>query len=283
MKIKLLILISLFVFDTKSFSQNSKNEVALYNVGLGSLAGGIGAIINKKPNEKTGEVFLKGFLQGALGGYMIYESKKLVGNITNKKSWEYGWYAKITNSIGTSIIENAASNKNFWEKWHLNFGFNRIEFYTKEKFKVKYKVMPISLALTLHTAIGNKFEFKRTLQTGEFIFSTNNIEERGIAYGSTILINNKAINSHDVYSHEIIHVYQYYDFNFVNTFLNKSYKKWEKKSNTFKIFNNIFYLDAQGPITRGLYLLENINRKCFYDNFFENEADFFSRKVGCSN
>lgn len=280
--LKVKIFIILICVNFKVNSQN-ETEIALYNVGLGSFAGGIGAIINKKPNEKLGKVFLKGFLQGALGGYMIYESKKIVADITNKRSWEYGWYAKITNSIGTSIIENASSNRNFWERWHLNFGFNRFEFHTKEKFKIKYRIMPVSLALTLSTAINNKFEFKRTLQTGEFIFSTNNIDNKGIAYGNIILVNNRYFNSYDTYSHEIIHIYQYYDFNFVNTFLNKSYKKWEQKSKTFKDINDIFYIDAQGPVLRSLYLLENINRKCFYDNFFENEADFFSRKEGCNN
>lgn len=278
--IKLLIL--LIFFSYKISSQN-KTEIAFYNVGLGAFAGGIGAVINKKPNQKLGSVFLKGFLQGGLGGYIIYNSKRLAGEITQEKSWEYGWYAKITNSIGTSIVENASANRNFWERWHLNFGFNRIEFYTKDKFKVKYKIMPISLALTLRLAVSNKFEFKRTFQTGEFIFSTDKIAERGIAYGNVLLINNRALNSHDVYSHEIIHVYQYYDFNFVNSFLNKSYKKWGKKSRSFKNFNSLFYIDAQAPVVRGLYLLENINRKCFYDNFFEHEADFFSRKLGCED
>jgi hypothetical protein len=280
---KFLTLSFIVLFSNKVSSQDTKTEMAIYNIGINAVFSGIGSLINKKPNEKWGKTFLKGMGQGALGGYLIYESKNLIGEITNKKAWEYAWYAKIVNSAGTSIVENASSNRNFWEKWHLNIGFNRIEFHTKDKFKVKYKIMPVSLALTFHTAINSKFEFKRSLQTGELIFSTNKTEYKGFTIGNVITVNNRAIDSYDLYSHEIIHVYQYYDFNFINTFLNRSINKWEQKSNTFKTFNNIFYFDMQAPIYRGLYLLENSNRNCHYDNFFENEANFFSGKVGCNN
>ena len=282
MRLKLSILIILFIFSKNTYAQNTKTEMAIYNIGINSVFSGIGALINKQPNQKWHNVLLKGMAQGAVGGYFIYESKNLVGKINNNKSWEYGWYGKFVNSIGTSIVENASSNRNFWEKWHINFGFNRLEFYTKDKFKVKYKIMPISFILTLSTAIRNKFEFKRTLQTGEFIFSKNNIENRGITLGNIILVDRKAINSYDLFSHEIIHIYQYYDYNFVNAYLNKPFNKWNHKSKTFNKINDIFYLDLQAPVLRGLYLLENINRKCYYDNFYENEAGFYSRTKICN-
>jgi hypothetical protein len=260
--------------------------MAIYNIGINAVFSGVGSLINKKPNEKWGKTFLKGMGQGALGGYLIYESKNLIGEITNKRAWEYSWYAKIVNSAGTSIVENASSNRNFWEKWHLNIGFNRFEFYTKNKFRFKYKIMPVSLSIALYSAIGNKFEFKRSLQTGELIFSTSQskyAKYAGFAIGNVIAINNKFIDDHSVYSHEIIHVYQYYDFNFINTYVTKKMNKWEQKSNTFKKINSLFYIDMQIPIYRGLYLLENINKNCHYDNFFENEANFFSLKGKCNN
>jgi hypothetical protein len=279
MKFKIFVFLIIFFLPEKSFSQDTKTKMALYNVGINSVFSGIGALINKKPNEKWHKVLLKGMGQGALGGYLIYESKNLIGKIESEKKWGYGWYGKLVNSAGTSIIENASSNRNFWEKWHINFGFNRLEFHTKEKFKIKYKIMPISLALTISTAIGNKFEFKRTLQTGEIIFSNNNTGNRGTTFGNIILVDKNTINSYDLYSHEIIHIYQYYDFNFINTYLNKPINKWSTKSKTFESINNIFYLDMQAPVLRGLYLLENINRNNYYDNFFENEAGFYSNTI----
>ncbi len=260
--------------------------MALYNIGLGSIFSGVGALVNKKPNEKWHKVLLKGMGQGALGGYLIYESKNLIGKIEQKESLAYSWYGKLVNSAGTSIVENASSNRNFWERWHLNIGFNRLEFYTKNKFKIKYKIMPVSLLLTAYSAVGNKFELERTLQTGEIIFSSsdssrNGISARGIANGNILLLNSYLLNEYDLFSHEIIHIYQYYDYNFVNTYLNQPFDKWKSKSITFNKINDLFYFDMQGALLRPLYLLENGNRSCYYDNFFENEAGFYSNTINC--
>ncbi len=276
----------MFLFSSYSNGQNSNSEMALYNIGLGSIFSGVGALINKKPNEKWHKVLLKGMGQGALGGYLIYESKNLIGKIEQKQSLEYSWYGKFVNSAGTSIIENASSNRNFWEKWHLNIGFNRLEFYTQNKFKIKYKIMPVSLLLTAYSAIGNKFELERTLQTGEIIFSNSDISgdgisARGVANGNILVLNSNSLNEFDLYSHEIIHIYQYYDYNFVNTYLNKPFDNWKSKSNTFDKMNDLLYFDMQGAVLRPLYLLENGNRNCYYDNFFENEAGFYSNTINC--
>ena len=283
-KFKLLFIIAIFLFSNYSSGQNSKSEMALYNIGLGSVFSGIGALINKKPNERWDKVLFKGMGQGALGGYLIYESKNLISKIENKQSLEYSWYGKFVNSAGTSIIENASSNRNFWEKWHLNIGFNRLEFYTKDKFRVKYKIMPVSLILTTAVAFNTKFEFKKTLQTGEFIFSTSDpsYEEGASTLGNVIAFTHNHIDNYSLYSHEIIHIYQYYDYNFVNTYLNKPINNWKTKSNTFKKISDILYFDMQGAVLRPLYLLENINRNCYYDNFFENEAGFYSNTINCN-
>lgn len=276
MKINILVLLLGFFLFSQSYGQNTKTEMALYNIGLGSVFSGVGALINKKPGERWEKVLLKGMGQGALGGYLIYESKNLIGEINNKQKWEYSWYGKIVNSVGTSIVENASSNRNFWEKWHLNFGFNRLEFYTKDKFQIKYKIMPISLFLTVSTAVGNKFELEKTLQTGEIIFSNIGTQSSGRTYGNVLLIEHNSLDDYAVYTHEIIHIYQYYDYNFINTYLDKPYAKWSQQSNTFSKINDIFYIDLNGVILRPLYLLENGNRNCYYDNFFENEAGFYT-------
>ena len=255
--------------------------MAFYNVGLGSVCGGIGSLINKKSNEKWSKVFIKGLCQGAFGGYLVYESKNLIGKISENQRYEYSWYAKAVNSAGISIIENASSNRDLWEQWNLNIGFNRIEFYTKNKFKAKYKIMPVSLLLTIGVASNSKFEFDKTIQTGEFIFSKklNKDNVRGITYGTAIILDSSETNNYSTISHEIIHIYQYYDFNFINSYFDKPKEQWKIKSNTFKKLNNIFYFDIQGGPLNGIYLLENINRNNYYDNFFENEAGFYSNTI----
>lgn len=276
-KIKLLLI---FLLINASLNGQNKTEMALYNIGLGSFTGGLGAIINKRPNEKTGKVFLKGFAQGGLGGYFVYESKNFMLKVSENKKLEYAWGAKIINSMGISIIENASSNNDFWEKWHMNIGFNRIELQIKDKVKLKYRVMPVSLILTGIFAYGNKFELQKSLKTGEIIFSVpDNIEYSGATWGKLILITESNLNNYNTISHEIIHSNQYDDFNFVNTFLSKPISKFSNKSILGKKLNNIFYFDFQAPVLGGLYLFENQNRTYYYDNFFEYEAGFFSNSL----
>lgn len=283
MRIKIIALIIIFLVSIKSTSQQKKTEMAIYNIGLGSFVGGIGAIINKKPNEKTGKVFLKGLWQGGLGGYFVYESKNFLLKIPKYNKLEYSWGAKFLNSIGTSIVENASLNKNFWNEWHMNIGFNRLEIHTDNKVKLKYKIMPISLILTGLYAYGKKFELNHSLKTGEIIFSVSDeFEHAGATWGKLILIDKSRLNNFRIISHEIVHSYQYEDFNFVNTFLNKPTNELLNKSKFGQKLNDIFYFDLQAPIFGGLYLIENSNRNCYYDNFFESEAGIFSNTRICN-
>lgn len=265
-------------------AQSNDTEMALYNIGFGSVFSGVGAIINKKPDEKWHKVLFKGMAQGAAGGYLIFESKRLLRKIETEESWEYSWYAKLVNSSGTSIIENAASNRNFYDKWHLNIGFNRLELDTREKIKLDYKLMPISFLMTAYSAFNWDFELQRTFQTGEIIFSGNIIDNdnaNGLALGNIVVIDNSNLDDYSVFSHEFIHVYQYYDFNVFNTYLNQPFTQFNFKSKTFNELSKYLYYDLQVAILRPLYLLENNNRDCFYDNFFENEAGYFSNSIFC--
>lgn len=282
MKIKIIIFLISFCTLFDSYSQNNDTQAAVYNVALGSVFSGVGALINKKPNDKWHKTLLKGMGQGAVGGYVIFESKRMLRNVQEKKKWEYSWASKFINATGTSIVENASSNRPFASQWHMNFGFLRLELETKEKIKLKPKIMPIALTKFIIIAINNKFEFKRSSQTGEFIFSTTNKKMfgdfSGYSTGSSILLANSEVMSRKTLSHEIIHNYQHQDYNFVNTYLNKPFEKLNEKSKTFNTLNKYFYWDLQNIVLYGLNLFENRNYDInkYYDNFLEHEAGYYS-------
>ncbi len=284
MRFRIALILGCMIFSNLQ-SQSNKGEMAIYNIGLGSITAGVGALLHKKKNEKFGRVFLKGLAQGALGGYFVHESKNFVGKISTTGKLEYAWGAKLTNSIGISIIENASLNKNFWERWHLNIGFNRLELDTKDGLKFKYKILPVSLFFTTYKTFGNKFELSKSLRVGEVIFTGNpeGPSVEGFAAGATwanvIELNNQFADDASIISHELIHVFQYYDFNFVNSFLSKPINSLADSSSFFKKFNSIFYMDAQLPVFGALYLLENNNRMEYYDNFFETEAGIYSSTI----
>ena len=277
---KKLVFLTLFLC-TNLYPQN-RAEIAMYNIGLGSVFSGVGAVINKEPGEKTGKVFLNGFWKGAIGGYLIYVSINIISKIPEKEQWEYSWAAKIVNAAGTSMVENGASNRGLLEQWHLHIGFNRIELYTKGQFKVKYKIMPVSLVLTAITATKTRFEPLRSLQTGEWIFSDKNLDldknHKAIVLGNVMVVDTEFLDNYFLFAHEVIHIYQYYDYNFINTYANKPLARWGKKSDTFKKINNLLYFDVHSAVLRGLYLLENTGKDCHYENFFEYEAEFFARR-----
>jgi hypothetical protein len=293
MKTNYLFLCLLALFHTyQTKAQNNDSQAAIYNIGLGGFFGGFGAIINKKPNEKIGKVFVKGFWQGSLGGLVTYKSKKLVYDFSNSGDFKDAWGSKILNSIGNSIVHNAASNTNFWEKWYLNFGFNRLEFSLKNKFKVQYKIMPLSLLATAVSATNGNFDFKNSIKTGHFIFKTSYINgssefhsseqpARGSASLNNInLLNNLSQeNERKVIAHEIIHVYQYNDFSNINPVFNQPKQLFLNNDNkVVKFYKKWFYSDFNGLLKVALYELENQNRGDYYDNNFEKEADYYSFK-----
>lgn len=277
------ILIALILFNVFSLKgQSNDTEAALYNIGFGAVFSTVGAIINKKPNDHLGKIIKKSLWQGALGGYVTFESKRILREAQQQNKWEYIWVAKLTNSVGTSIKENSALNKDFWEKWHLNIGFNRLEFSFKDNFSLKYKLMPVAFIYTVDAFARHKFELKKSIQTGEFIFSTNQINNdnfiniSGSSLPGYLVFEKPFLNNIQLHTHEITHFYQSNDFSIFNTFINKPINKWTKKNETIEWLNKNLYIEYHYLILRPAYLLENVNINNYYDNFFEHEAGYYS-------
>ena len=281
---KLFITIILFLFLTNnSFSQANDTEAFFFNISIGGVFGTIGAIINKKPNEKLDKVILKGFSQGTLGGYLTFESKRVLRLGVENEDWKLIWAAKLINAGGTSIKDNAAHNEDFWNKWHINIGFNRLEFETKNKLKINYKIMPVALVYNTLAFTQAKFDFDTSLKTGEFIFQSGDYRlyesgSRGVTFPGTIVLRNN-VNSYNIITHEIIHIYQSNDFSILNTYYIKPLKKIENKSKVFSKINNHIYYDFHYIPLRLFYNLETKSANKYYDNFFEHEAGYFSNTL----
>lgn len=275
---KYLIFIMLFIFYENS-AQSNDTEAALYNVLFGGITSGLGATFNKKKDEKYGKVFLKGFYQGALGGYVTFESKRILKLTKNNDDWKLYWSSKLVNSVGNSIKENAANNIDFWNQWNLTIGFNRFEFITKDKFKFRYKIMPITAAYTVDAFLRYKFNATNSLKYGHLIFNQNNLNTSNLGSVTTgfVLTNEALINNLDysynkLISHEIIHLYQNDDFNVFNSY----YNSLLNKPNFLKKINNNFHYDFHLLLIRAAYLFENYKAHSYYDNFFEGEAGYYS-------
>ena len=285
--IKIILIILTILFLSRLSAQQNDTQGFIYNTGLHAVFSGVGAVINKKPNEKFGKTFLKGFYQGAIGGYLIFESKRLVREFFENDDFAYVWPSKLLNAAGTSISENAASNINFWERWHLNIGFNRLEIYTKDRFRFQYRVMPFALLGTIVTATQGSLDLERSLKTGTFVFTTDFISPNGVenarVTGRTPLFANSVLILDDeagdnALAHELIHTYQYESFSFVNSYLNLPYENFTKESGFFRFYNKYFYTDLNFLVVNGLFGLAGSDPNRPFNNFFEREADFYSNR-----
>ncbi|WP_445748261.1 hypothetical protein [Polaribacter sp.] len=270
-----------FLFPLKTNAQfNNDTQAAFYDIGFGAVVGGIGAIINKKPTEKTGNVFIKGFWQGALGGYFVFESKRLIRATVKHDSYRYFWPSKIVNSFGNSILENATANRDFWVQYHFNIGFNRLEFDLKNKGKFTYKIMPFALYATVNGFINGNLDVNKSLSVGTFIFKSKepiNIEHLGFDRANAYAMTNQIVYDEEFFSistlgHEIIHIYQYEQLSNFNSYFIKPSKYFDKKSKAIKLYNKIFYTDINTLLFGAVYLMN----KNYENIFFEREARFYS-------
>jgi hypothetical protein len=259
-----------------------KTRFVLTNIGVNGLAGGIGAVINKKPNEKFGKVLLKGFGQGCLGGGFNVLGKEITYQIKVKENLGYAWPARITNAIGSSITQNAAANIDFWERWHFNLGPVRLEYRIPEK-KFQARVFASAIYGTTFMAVNGKLNLAKSLKTGVMFFEREDDftlygdKAPGIMVAPAIGITKSySGNYHYLVAHEIMHILQFDQIVWLNSFANKPDLKLKTD---FKFYNKVskyLYFDLNGLSMLGLYMTQ-INQpwECRY---FEREADIFSNR-----
>jgi hypothetical protein len=192
--------------------------------------------------------------------------------------------AKLVNAAGTSIKENAALNKNFYDRWHLNIGFSRIEFHTKNKFSVKHKLMPVALGYIVDGFFRSKFEFSKSLRIGEFVFSTNSfrnnefIDPLAAANPGYIVFKKEFLDDFNVNVHEVVHLHQSNEFSIFNTYLNAPLSRWSSTNKTINWIDRHLYIEFHYLIYRPLYIFEReTSINSYYDNFFEHEAEYYAR------
>ena len=272
------ILAFLVVFLTinDSFSLNQEDQVLIYNIGLGGIIGSIGSVVNKKRDQTWNKALLKGFIQGSLGGFISYQGKRLTHQINRQKNLGYGWLAKIIHSVGTSVVENAASSKNFWESWNMHFGFLRIES-EPLLLSLRVKLLPYATYSFVRASFIGKFNIEKTFKIGTPYFSTNNhIYNRFSAHSfwNDMTINEECSSKYTLIAHEYIHNLQFKEYLALNNnffFVDKKLQNYE----FYKRLSNYIYIDM--PFYGVAYELEGRhNDKWYFKNFFEMEAEHFA-------
>jgi hypothetical protein len=282
--LKIIVLcISCSIYCTPGQAQHYEATSVLYNTVLGGVSAGIGAIINKRKDQKWYDVFVKGILIGSAGGAVMYTGKKLNTLITNENNVSYAWLSRSVFCAGTSIIENAAGGRNFWAVWHYDIGFMRFEF-DCETQKIQPKVMPSALGATLFLAVQGRFDLETSLRSGTPTFRTQKISYQPALIGSTvtsaILLSDTIIRGRayvDLYAHEMVHNFQFEEFSGVNHFFKPFTTRWETASPVFKKIHPWVYGDVNHELMLfNYFIIQGGSKQNYCNNFLENEAEFLT-------
>lgn len=271
-----------FFLPSVLFAQDQQRQLLLYNIGLGGVTAGIGAVINKPKDTRWEKALLRGFWQGCTGGLLNYAGKKTVYLINKNKEYLYAWPAKLLHAAGSSIIENAALNEPFLQNWNIDLGPVRLDFSVNGKKKFKTRFLPVSIYSVIAGANKGSFSLLQTLRTGELVFVNHNskfIWSRGAWRGGVSLARSIAVgeewdDSHLIMAHEIVHQYQYRDYQVFNTWLKPLERKVKSKTIN-RIFSRYVYADV--PYFLVPYAAEGRHDyDHYFNNFFEFEAHRFA-------
>ncbi|HEY1038895.1 MAG TPA: hypothetical protein VGF30_05785 [Bacteroidia bacterium] len=272
---------TIFPFNIKA--QNYAGKSYAYNALIGAFSGGVGSLINKHPGQKWHKAFAKGFVTGLAGGSIVFGGKKLNYFVGKKQSLGYAWLSRAAFSAGNSIIENAAANRNFWEVWHYDIAFVRIEFVTKN-LTVTPRFMPSTFGGTVFMAIHGKLDAKTSLRSGTLTFRTPSIRyspnfvastpTNGILFTDTLRAGS---TFYYVYGHEMIHTFQFQEFSACNYFLKPVTNKWENNPK-FKKLHKWIYGDLNYEVMLvNYFIIQKGHKRIDYcKNFLENEAESLS-------
>lgn len=260
--------------------QKQKNQLFVYNIGVGGFLGGVGSLINKNKGENGFKVFFKGFGQGILGGFINYQSKNISHLIAKRKNLHYGWAAKFTQSIGASIIENAAANRNLWESYHFNYGPLRFQVDQQNAFKPSVKIAPGALVGLIWMGTKGRFDFKTSIQSGSPVFLSDGVIPMfgdtydGFVIAGSMAYNKNELDNYELFAHEYIHILQYDDYIGFNSYFNSL----TQKSSFFRYTEKFVYYDFHMPVWSLIVLRIRNSVDSYFENWFEFEAEHFATK-----
>lgn len=284
MKKSFSVLLLLVILYENTSCQKNNWEAAFYNIAIGASVSSIGALINKDKGEKPMPVIVKGIWQGALGGYITFESKRLIEPAYKHDDWKLFWASKILNSAGTSIKENAALNRDFWVQWNMHIGFLRLELHNRDNFKFGAKALPIASYYTLLAIIHTDFEPQQSLKIGHLVFSSDDprfeaTNTAGVVFPGIMVLRRGYETHSQLQAHEIIHLYQQNDFSIFNANYSKAIKGLSKSSPFVDKLSRYIYPDLSIYVQLAVYEFERRTSVYYYDNFLEHEAGYYSNTV----
>ena len=215
----------------------------------------------------------------------MHQGKNLTYQIYAQERYAYAWPAHLVHAAGASIVQNAASNRNFWEHWHINLWLLRLDYDLPDRH-FQARVFPSGIGGYLSLRRKGKMNWLRSLKTGFNFIVVENTDYYGRAWATTMVVGLDEsvypdISSYEITTHEVMHLLQQEGFVYINPLFNKVDAKWQEDSDWYKAlsrfiyfdFNGLYFLAAYDWIGGGKY------RSCYWDNFFEKEAEHYATRT----
>jgi hypothetical protein len=255
-----------------------------YNVGINALLGGIGSAINKKPEQSLTNAFIKGLGKGAAGGLLIHQSKALAFQISKQEQIAWAWPARLTNALGSSIVQNAAANRGMLDRFHLNLWVLRADYNLKER-QFLLRAVPTALAGAVYMHKYGSLNFARSLQTGLFYYdipseSLQNTTTVGHAVATSIAVGTPYFGHFDyneVVAHEVVHNLQYEGAVWLNPYFNRIDKPLKERYAWYKTLSRFIYIDVNYVASSPLRLI-GTQSPCHLGSFLEKEAQHYATR-----
>lgn len=282
-----LILISFFLSSQGQNFKKQQDAIFAYNIVTSGLISGIGGAIHKKKNEKTLKAFFKNFGKGCLGGMVKYTAKSQTFYLKDPNNIFFAPFNRAMFFMGHSISMNASMNQASFENLYFNYlGFN-FKYQRKEEkgHRFSSRLSAGTLASTLSFFyLGHEFNLYKSLEYGVFYFDldpTTTIDGLlidGLAGYNSMAIKryNNPLREQQVVPHELVHIYQSYDYFGLSSFYYNKEKALLNKSKLYRFTSQYIDFDYE-PIFQG-FLYQVQPKPRYYRNFFEFEAEHFSSR-----
>jgi hypothetical protein len=263
----------------------------LYNCLVGGITGSLGSLINRDGHTSWKKAVFRGFAGGIAGGTLMYSGKRMTALVAERRSLLWAYPARMVFSAGNSMVENAASARPLFSRWHYDLGFLRME-YSVTDGSFSPKVMPSFLAGYLISATLGVPDLRNSLKSGTFYFRTHKIPVPGLLtavnFGNSILVldsMNTGRYFHLVSAHELVHSFQFQEWSGVNSFFIPASSSLRARSPLFAKAAPWIYFDLNYELMLVNYFLVNqgFRDHGYCNNFLENEAEFLSTRRSACN
>ena len=285
-----LFFLSLLLLSTTHLSRAQDSDfrrqhtrLALVNVGFNGLVGGLGSAINKPQGDRFWRAFGRGFYRGAIGGLAHHTGMSMTHLIAKHESLALAWPARLVNSFGASVVQNAAEGRTFFERLHLNLYITRLDYFPADR-RLTAKIFTSSIYGMAVVGRGAQLNVRKSLAAGIFVWESDNNFSNAIvdsfATGQVSSIGMRRDipedNYYDIFAHEVVHILQYDRKVGGNALLRQPSDRLMERSRFYQGLSRWVYFDLNGPLFWVVYRMAGDEHSC---NYFEQEAENYSNRV----